>query len=322
MTYRSEIPSIAGRSRRAARLVAPLLALTACAALAAPASAQAPEDPLGLGGRDLLPWPQALPAGEVPNEARPHPVRHCRRPGLRCVRGLERRLRRQWRRFDRTCDHRAVIAYSYLQITRGLRRDMASPRPRLVRYRRWMAAVITTFSNRYFAAFRRYGRGRPVPEAWRITFETADTGDAQAGQDVYLFSNAHVQHDLPFAYEEMGLLTRDGRSRKRDHDAVNAINAAVLDGIEEYIAAHYDPTFSLVDMPLVPAEEVAGLEPVKAWRENAWRSSERLLAAETPAERADVVAQIERTSAAWGRLIAAGGIPGHRAVRDAWCAAH
>lgn len=322
MTYGSVIRSSVRRPGLAARLAVPLIALAACAAIPAQAQAQAPEDPLGLGGRDLFPWPQALPASDVPNDARPRPVRHCREIGLRCVRGLERRLRRQWRRFDRTCDHRVVMAYSYLQITRGLRRDMASARPRLVRHRRWMAAVITTFSNRYFAAFRRYERGKPVPKAWRIAFETADSGDAQAGQDIFLFSNAHVQHDLPFAYEEMGLETRRGRSRKQDHDAVNAINAAVLDGIEEYIAAHYDPSFSLVDVPLVPAEEAVGLEPVKAWRENAWRSAERLLAARTPSERAEVVAQIERTSTAWAELISAGGIPGHREVRDAWCAAH
>ena len=37
----------------------------------------------------------------------------------------------------------------------GLRDDLAKPRPGLVRHRRWMTYLITTFSNRYFRAFRR-----------------------------------------------------------------------------------------------------------------------------------------------------------------------
>ncbi len=143
-----------------------------------------------------------------------------------------------------------------------------------------MAYLITNFSNRYFRAFRRYARGQPVTDAWRITFETAATADANAGQEVLLFSNAHVQHDLPFAYAKLGIETRSGRSRKPDHDAVNAVNARVFDGIEKFIAAHYDPSFSLIDLPFVPIEEVGTLELVKTWREQAWRSAERLLAAE------------------------------------------
>jgi hypothetical protein len=282
---------------------------------AAPASGQ--------GGTDLFPWPQALPASEVPNEAQGRPVDHCRKPRVRCVRGLERRLSRQFERFDATCDHRAVIAYSYLQITRGLLADMRGPRPdALVRHRRWMAYLITNFSNRYFRAFRRHARGRAVTPAWETTFDTAAHADAQAGQEVMLFSNVHVQHDLPFAYEKLGIETRSGRSRKPDHDAVNEINARVFDGIEKYIAANYDPSFSLIDMPLVPLEEVSALELVKSWRESAWRSAERLLAAESREERAEVANTIRDTSTRWAELISSGGVPGYRETRDEYCRTH
>jgi hypothetical protein len=268
------------------------------------------------------PWPQALPPAEVPGTAQPHPVRNCRQASIACVDLLARRLRRQWRRFDRVCDHRAVISYSYLQITRGLREDLAGRRPALVRDRRWMTYLITTFSNRYFAAFRRWREGLPVPAGWRIAFEAARSGDASAGQDVLLFSNVHVQHDLPFALEEMGLKTRRGRSHKPDHDAVNEINARVFNPIQDYIAAHYDPTFDEIDAQPSPLDEIGTLELVKSWREQAWRSGERLLAARSPSERAEVVRTIRATTEAWARLIASGGPPGHRQARDAWCRAH
>jgi len=302
-----------GSSRRLALGVS---VLAAAVLGAAPARAQ-------LGGTDLVPWPEALPPEDVPNEVQPRRVKHCRHGSVRCVAGLERRLQRQWRRFDASCDHRAVIAYSYWQITRGLLADMRGPRARaLVRKRRYMSLLITNFSNRYFRAFRRYARGRPVTKAWRITFETAAESDAQAGQDVMLFSNAHVQHDLPFAYAKMGIETPSGRSRKADHDAVNEVNARVFDRIEKYIAANYDPSFSLIDVPFVPIEEVGTLEVVKSWREQAWRSAERLLAAETRAERREVAGTIRENSTRWAEMISSGGIPGYRETRDEYCRTH
>jgi hypothetical protein len=269
-----------------------------------------------------LPWPQLLPPLPSSPGAQPHPVANCERASIRCVDGLVRRLREQWERYDASCDHRAVIAYSYLEITKGLRDELAAPTPELVRYREWMTYLITTFSNRYFAAFRDYDAGRPVADAWRITFEAADAGNANAGQDVLLFSNAHVQHDLPFALEEMGLKAPDGASRKRDHDAVNKINSRVFDPIEDYIAAHYDPSFKLFDLKPLPLEELGVLELVKLWREGAWRAAERLVGARSPAARQRVVRSIEATSRLWAQLISSGGLPGTRAARDAYCLSH
>ena len=289
--------------------------MVAALVAAAPASAQ-------VEGEDLFPWPQQLPPADVPNDVQAHAVAHCKRASIRCVVGLERRLERQLARYEPDCNHLAVISYSYLQITRGLIEDLTGPRDSaLVKHRRWMEYLITQFSNRYFRAFHRYAHGKPVADAWRITFETAATGDANAGQEVLLFSNAHVQRDLPFAYAKLGIETRSGKSRKPDHDAVNAVNARVFDGIEKHIAAHYDPSFSLIDLPVLPIEEVGTLELVKSWREQAWRSAERLVAAETPEERHEVARTIRENSTRWAEMISSGGTPGYRETRDEYCRA-
>ena len=289
-----------------------LLAVTGLAAAAGAREGSVPNPP----------WPQALPPGQVPIGPQPHPVPRCRRASIACVDQLARRLRVQWQHFDSRCDHRAVISYSYLQITRGLRRDLALPRPGLVRHRRYMTFLITSFSNLYFKAFRSWARGEPVTAGWRIAFETAADGDASAGQDVLLFSNVHVQHDLPFVLERIGLRAPNGASRKPDHDAVNEINARVFNPIQDYIAAHYDPMFDEFDAGPSPLDEIGVLELVKSWREQAWRSAERLLAAGSRAERARVVEQIKSTTTAWARFISGGGPPGHRQARDEWCRAH
>jgi hypothetical protein len=281
-----------------------------CAALvtAIPAAAEIPD----------IPGNQGPPAANPPTDVQPGPVRRCKRATIRCVDRLARHLRAEWQRHDATCDHRAVVYYAYLQITRGLRRDLAGPRPGLVQGRRYMTFLITTFSNRFREAFSDYAAGRPVTDGWRIAFEAYDSGEVNAGQDTLLFSSVHVQHDLPLAYEEMGIATPDGASRKDDHDAVNAINRQVFDGIQDYISAHYDPTMSVLDAA-GQLDEVATLETVETWRENGWRYAERLLAAETEQDRAAVAAEMEANARDWAEMISSGAVPGTRAQRDAYC---
>jgi hypothetical protein len=267
-----------------------------------------------------LPWPQALPArSDVPADVQPRPVPNCHRATIACVDDLLRRLRRQWRPLDASCDHRALFALAYIRITEGLRDALAGRAPPAIRHPRWLTYVITTFSNRYFQAFDDYAAGRAVPGAWRVTFDAAREGDANGGQDVLLASNAHTQRDLPYVYAEQGARTPGGASRKPDHDAVNAINSRVFDGLEDEFAERYDPFFAWIDAKPSPLDELGTMELVKGWREGAWRNGERLLAARSDEERRQVSESIEVNARVWAELIASGGMPGHRATRDAHC---
>ena len=292
-------------------LVACLAVLLAPAA-AAVAQSGSPPDAFN------VPWERVLPPAPSGTETQPQPIRGCRRGELECVLRVEERLRRQWRRLDRACDHRAIAALAYLRITELLRADLAREDPRFFEDRRWMAFVITDFSNAYFEAFRRYEQGRPVPEPWRQFYDTATKGEASAVQELLLFSNAHAQHDLPFSYAAMGVRAPDGTSRKRDHDGVNEVNVRVIPRVKQEIEERYDPNFRDIPGPL---DEMAGLEPTKSWREGAWRNAERLQNARTAAEREAIGRQIETWSATWGATIAAPRFPGMRAQRDAHCRA-
>jgi hypothetical protein len=280
------------------------VAVAAVVALAAPAAAD--------HGNENLPWPNLLPPMPVPTSVQPHGVGHCRRASVRCTDDLIRRLRRQWRALDAACDHRALFSLAYLRITQGLRNYPFHDR-------NWMRYVIGDFSNHYFKYFHDYAAGRPVPGAWKIAYDEAMHGDTNGGQDVLLASNAHTQHDLPFIYAAQGMATRGGRSHKPDHDAVNAVNSRVFDGLEDYYADHYDPLFHYIDLKPSPLDEIGTLEMVKIWREGAWRNAERLINAKTRAERRQIADQIESESVAWAHFIAGGTMPGYRATRDAYC---
>jgi hypothetical protein len=291
-----------------------VLGLTiACLALPTAASASLPHLPQAFN----VPWERTLPALPGRTDIQPHPIAGCRDGSLACVKRVERRLRAQFKRLDRACDHRVIASLAYLRITQALRRDLRRTHPRFFRHKRWMAYVITDFSNSYFRAFRNYQRGRPVPEAWRLFYEQARSGDANADQDLLAFSNAHAQHDLPFTYASMGLRTRSGAPRKVDHDGVNEINVRVIPKLLAEVRRRYDPT--VPDVP-GPADEMGGLEPTKSWREMAWRGAERLVGAPGPAARKRVADQIRSYSAAWGRMITSSPrAPGTRAARDARC---
>jgi hypothetical protein len=288
-----------------------------CLAVLGSLAVVAPASP---AGGPPTPAPESALAGApVPVGVQPHGVAHCRRASLRCVDRLIVRLRRQWRALDATCDHRAVFSLAYLRITQGLRRLIVA---RQVRWPHWLEYTIVDFSNHYLGTFADYAAGRPVPHSWEVAYDEDLHGDANAGQDTLLASNAHTQHDLPYIYAEMGMATRSGVSRKPDHDAVNVVNDRVFRGLEDSYAARYDPVMADFELAPLGLDRIGVLSTIQAWRELAWRNAERLMDTRTAAQRAAVEADIDRNANAWADLIRSGDQPGYRATRDAFCAAH
>jgi hypothetical protein len=238
---------------------------------------------------------------------------------MRCFRDTIRRMRALQAQFG--CDHRAVFATTYLLLTEQIR-DTLRRDPRYFHDRRWLTYEDTVFANYYFRAINADERGRAVPEAWRIAFDTARTGDANAGQDMLLGINAHVQRDMPFVLAGVGIRTRKGETRKPDHDVVNQILSDAYEPIVSAIGSRYDSLVTITNASWNPIDDIAGLEMVKGWREGVWRNAERLLEAKTAAERAQVTESIETNAATWARMIAtAQAPPGYRAIRDGYCKA-
>jgi hypothetical protein len=290
-------------------LIAAMAAAMTCAVPAAASAAPPPN----------VPWPQLLPALPSAKGGRPPAVDGCRRATLACVdRVIDRMdaIRRGLR-----CDHRAVFALTYERLTQVVRETLVND-PHFFRYRGWLIKLDVEFANFYFATLADEAAGRPVAPAWRIAFDAARSGDYTGDQDLVAGINAHVQNDMAFAEAIMGLSTARGASRKVDHDAFNQVLANAYERIVDEIAARFDPLVGTVNSPLTPLDDIAGLELVKGWREGVWRNAERLVAARSDAERAQVAAQIQSNAALWARSAFAAAPPGYRATRDAYCATH
>jgi hypothetical protein len=223
------------------------------------------------------------------------------------------------------CDHRAVFATTYELLTITLR-DAMLANPHLFADPAWVIGEDATFANLYFNSISAYARHRPVPAAWRIAFETAGHGNQTAVQDMLLGINAHVQRDMPHMLAAVGLHTPDGASRKHDHDVVNDVLNAAFARVTNTITRRFDPSEGFI----APSSgelfgltgNVLGDQLVEGWRELVWRNAEGLLDARTRLQHALLNGEIEGNAATTARMIAAFQLPGYRASRDAYCAAH
>ena len=282
---------------------------------ASPAAAQTSELPLLPPGG----FPGLLPPFPTSNNPQPGPVPNCSRASVACVESLIARMRSLRDRLG--CDHRAVFLTTYLTVTEETLHSLRQ-QPPFYDDNEWLTYLTIVFSNYYFRAFSQYAAGQPVPEAWRMSFDTAARGDAAAVEDMLLGINAHVQRDEAYAISEVGVRMPDGRTRKPDNDRFNIVLERSYQRIIREIRDRYDPTIEDTNPSGVPADDVAGQSVVAVWREEVWRNAERLLNARNEAEYRQVAESIEANAANSARGIMANpDRPGHRAFRDAYCRA-
>ena len=264
-------------------------------------------------------WTSLLPALPSPLEPQPGPVPHCKKGRVSCIRTEIRRLTKLRDRLG--CDHRAVFATTYLELTKELLRTVKAD-PNFFRYPSYLYTEDALFADVYFDTVKAFNRGDAVPPAWKIAFQQAGSGDLNGAQDMLLGINAHVQNDMPFVLAALGLRTRHGASRKVDHDAVNQVLNRAYQPVVDAVASRYDSLVTVTNSSATPLDDAGGLEMVRGWREEVWRNAERLLNAKGAAERQAVADQIQANAAAWATTISTAGLglPGYRAQRDAYCA--
>jgi hypothetical protein len=263
-----------------------------------------------------LPWTDLLPPLPSPSQTERVKVKHCKQPSLKCVRVQIKRMKRLRDRLG--CDHRAVFATTYLKLTQQAKKELKA-NPKFLRQPKFFFREDALFANFYFDVIKAWNRGQPVPEAWRIAFQTAATGQVNAAQDMLLGINAHVQNDMPFVLVALSLRNKSGESRKPDHDKFNVVLNHAYEPVVQEINRRYDPIVSLLNASWHPIDDVAGLEVVRAWRELVWRNAERLVNARSAAQRTQIALQIEDLAALQAQLIALVPQPGYRATRDAYC---
>ena len=169
------------------------------------------------------------------------------------------------------CDHRAVFATTYRVLTQALLQTLRE-QPGFFRFPRYFYFEEALFADVYIANSNAPDRKRRVSPAWRIAFETAPDGDLTGAQDMLLGINAHVQNDMPFVIAALdarrGAASRASptttprtRSSPRPTRGSSRGRASLRPG-----GRRHQPRRG-------PADDAAGLELVKQWREQVWQNA-------------------------------------------------
>ncbi len=288
-----------------------MLAVLLVLGLAAPSQASTPP---------LVNWGQVLPGFTPGLDLSSSNI--CTSGDPACVESVLRTMARDLHRLASTCDHNAVFQLGYMRTTEAYYES--SQIPGFYDDVAWMHHYDAVFAEYYMGPLRAWEQGdaSAVPPAWRQAFGAADGRELSALGNFLMGMNAHINRDLPFVLDDIGLTDADGDSRKPDHEQVNAFLNTVGDDMIPEIAARFDPTIDST-----PHDDVlmgfASAQLIQTWREQAWTNA--WLMTYTPEPVADLVAQaIEVGSAQLGALIRqATAIPDAAAqARDAHCADH
>src|SRR4051812_27910687 len=221
---------------RAKGIAATVTAVVALAGVTS-STAQASQDP-------NPPWPQLLPPRPLTDRTQPKPTWRCHKATMRCFADTIRRMKKLQRRFG--CDHRAVFATTYLLLTQQMQKTIRQ-NPHYFHDLRWLIYEDSVFANYYFRAIDADARGKPLPQAWKIAFDTAKRGDANGGQDMLLGINAHVQRDMPFVLATVGIRTKRGETRKPDHALVTQTLSDAYEPIVSAIGRRYDSLVTITN---------------------------------------------------------------------------
>lgn len=262
------------------------LALIVMLAMAVPAQAVGQTPP-------LLNWGEIIPGFTPGIDTSDANVCKAGRP--QCVESVLRTMAREFTRLARDCDHNAIFQLGYMRTTEayyessqisGFYDDVP-----------WMHHYDAVFAEYYIGPQRAWQRGRTedVPPSWREAFTAADSEELSSLGNFLMGMNAHINRDLPFVLDDIGLTDANGASRKPDHERVNEFLNQVADDMGPEIVARLDPAWdtSPHDDQLVG---LAAQQVVQEWRERAWNNATLMTYA--PAPIPDQVAQaIEAGSA-------------------------
>ncbi|MEE8600569.1 DUF5995 family protein [Euzebya tangerina] len=289
-----------------------MTALALVVALLAPTQAVADEPP------PLVNWGELIPGFTPGLDTSDSNV--CKRGSHRCVESVLRSMSRTFHQLARRCDHNAIFQLGYMRTTEAYYES--SQIPGFYDDVPWMHHYDAVFAEYYLGPQRawRHNRVSDVPPVWREAFASADAQELSSTGNFLMGMNAHINRDLPFVLDDIGLTDADGNSRKPDHERVNEFLNNVGDDLSPEMIARFDPTWDTN-----PDDDVltgfAVQQVIQEWRERAWNAAWLMTYAPEPV--AHLVAQgIESGSAELAGLIrqATAASDAERDARNAYCA--
>ncbi|HYI36532.1 MAG TPA: DUF5995 family protein, partial [Thermoleophilaceae bacterium] len=245
-----------------------------------------------------------------------------------CVDGdpacIERTLTEMYQRFDRryaTCEHNSAFGITYIRVTEAIRKAILDG---VYEEPRFLAHEDRVFARMYFESFDAWqaGKRNQVPAAWREALDAGRDKSVNGLGNLLLSMNGHINRDMPYLMEALGLNKPDGSTRKIDHDRGNKVLNTLYDDVLKELSARYDPTIDDVDVPGFLGDDAALFQMLQGWREGVWRNAEMLNNAENAGQRKVVSDYIEQYALQQALRIKQFTTISDPRGRDAHCAAY
>ncbi|MEF8859240.1 MAG: DUF5995 family protein [Halolamina sp.] len=169
-------------------------------------------------------------------------------------------------------DRRSVFLTVYTQMTTAVRDGVESG---FFDDPAWVRRYLVAFANEYRTALVRYEREQRqrVPAPWRLAFDSSLGGSTLVLQDALLGVNAHITYDLTYTLEQIDI-TRNRRSKLRDHNRINEILERLVDAVQDALVSIYSAdTVDDLDSLFGSFDESLAYYGLKEGRRFAWQNA-------------------------------------------------
>lgn len=247
----------------------------------------------------------------------------CQRGSAACIGIVLAEMRRRDAPLAAACDHRALFADLYTQLTARLGRAAAQPgrfhdAPVLRHFDAWFARYYFSASDAW-----RANRLTDVPGAWRVAFTAAAAHSVNGLGDLLLGMNAHITRDLPYVVAQ--LVPKPTTAVDPDFASITRLITGMSVPVLERTGARFDPTIHTAEIPLFLGGSRSFGQVIALWRTESWARGIALRDA-APSDRPAIEQQIETSATARAAAIVAATsyVPllDSSKARDAYCRAH
>lgn len=210
-------------------------------------------------------------------------------------------------------DRRFIFLNCYLVMTRNMQNALAVKE---FEDSDWVGALLDCFAGYYFDALDLHDRGQ-APAIWQMTFAAAQP-ETHVLQNLLLGINAHINYDLVLALGDVlapewaSLDASRQLARYKDPCHVNEIIGRSIDIVQDEVVEPLEQMLDLVDRLFGSLDERAASRLISRWREDVWRSTQRLLLAPSAADREQVRQDVEAAALRRARFVLLRRAPGGR----------
>lgn len=207
-------------------------------------------------------------------------------------------------RYETARDARAVFAYTYLNLTRGLAERLADPTAGFDDPT-WVADLAWAFGRRYMTAMDQLDRWQrtsvsadttsldalyaDAPRPWVDVYRAICLERSTVIEDLVYAMFAHISYDLPFALLEVDTDV----DRLADYHRMNDVLAEHTELIQEIVTDRYDRFLTRIDRLTGGSDEFFTNYGIRVARAVAWYNAMRM---RSTISRADAANSIERST--------------------------